>query len=401
MFNSMTKRLSTSMISRLRNRLDLPGLAKSPLRRSISVNRQRYEVLAEDVFRRILCWERKRAERSGKGCLLMLGEMESLRRAEEGQRTLRRIAAALYKCTRDTDIVGWYREGGVLGAIFTEVNKANGCAPESLIRAKVTAELRDDLGAERFGQIHLSFYTFPDDWDQADSRGPADKVLYPDLVERSEEQRAAYVVKRLVDIAGSLLALVLGSPLWVAISLAIKLTSKGPILFKQERVGWYGRRFTFLKFRSMKCANDPGIHREYVRRLIAGAADSTPGNGNQKAVYKIPDDPRVTRVGKFLRTTSLDELPQFINVLRGEMSLVGPRPPIPYEVEVYQPWHRSRVLEARPGITGLWQVRGRSRLNFNDMVRLDLRYARTWSLGSDLRIALQTPRAVLSCQGAY
>ncbi|PYR95687.1 MAG: polyprenyl glycosylphosphotransferase, partial [Acidobacteria bacterium] len=147
-------------------------------------------------------------------------------------------------------------------------------------------------------------------------------------------------------------------------------------------------RFKLLKFRSMKCVNDRSIHQEYVRRFIAGEADSARVDHNQNVVYKIQDDARVTRVGKFLRKTSLDELPQFINVLKGEMSLVGPRPPIPYELEAYQIWHRRRVLEAKPGITGLWQVNGRSRITFNEMVRLDLQYAKTWSLWLDIKILL-------------
>ena len=151
----------------------------------------------------------------------------------------------------------------------------------------------------------------------------------------------------------------------------------------------------------MKCANDPSIHQEYIKRFIAGDTGAPQNGGNQEAVYKIKNDPRVTRVGRFLRRTSLDELPQLINVLKGEMSLVGPRPPIPYEMEAYQPWHWSRVLEAKPGITGLWQVNGRSRLKFDDMVRLDLHYARTWSLATDIKILLQTPRAVFFCEGAY
>jgi lipopolysaccharide/colanic/teichoic acid biosynthesis glycosyltransferase len=204
-----------------------------------------------------------------------------------------------------------------------------------------------------------------------------------------------------MDIAGSIAALILFSPLFALIALAIKLTSKGPILFKQERVGRYGLRFTFLKFRSMECDNDARIHREYVKRFISGEADSARVSHTEDVVYKIQDDPRVTRVGKFLRKTSLDELPQFINVLKGDMSLVGPRPPIPYELEGYQIWHRRRVLESKPGITGLWQVNGRSRLKFDDMVRLDLQYAKTWSLWLDIKILLRTPRAVLFGAGAY
>jgi lipopolysaccharide/colanic/teichoic acid biosynthesis glycosyltransferase len=203
-----------------------------------------------------------------------------------------------------------------------------------------------------------------------------------------------------MDIVGSIIALIVFSPLFALIALAIKLTSRGPILFKQTRIGQYGTMFTFLKFRSMKCENDPTIHREYVKRFITGEVDSRRAGHSRSVVYKIQEDPRITRVGKFLRKTSLDELPQFINVLKGNMSLVGPRPPIPYEVEMYHVWHRRRVLEAKPGITGLWQVSGRSRTKFDDMVRLDIRYARTWSVWRDLMILLQTPLAVLSGEGA-
>jgi lipopolysaccharide/colanic/teichoic acid biosynthesis glycosyltransferase len=142
--------------------------------------------------------------------------------------------------------------------------------------------------------------------------------------------------------------------------------------------------------------NESKIHEQYVRKLISGAL-GVPENG----VFKIQNDPRVTAVGHFLRKTSFDELPQFWNVLIGEMSLVGPRPPLPYEVEVYALWHRRRLLEARPGITGLWQVTGRSRTCFDDMVRLDLHYTQSSSLWLDLKILVQTPRAILAGDGAY
>jgi len=147
--------------------------------------------------------------------------------------------------------------------------------------------------------------------------------------------------------------------------------------------------------------NDASVHREYVRNLIAGKVEGKPSNGNGTEVYKITGDARVTAVGRLLRRTSLDELPQLLNVIRGEMSLVGPRPAIPYEVEAYEAWHRSRLLEAKPGITGLWQVNGRSRVKFDDMVRLDIRYARTWSLWLDIKILARTPFAVLIGEGAY
>jgi lipopolysaccharide/colanic/teichoic acid biosynthesis glycosyltransferase len=197
------------------------------------------------------------------------------------------------------------------------------------------------------------------------------------------------------------LALLLFAPVLLAIALAIKLTSKGPVFFRQKRVGQYGEQFVFLKFRSMHVNNDASAHKAFVRQLIAGQTAGNPANGNGQAVYKLTKDPRITAVGAFLRKTSLDELPQFWNVLRGEMSLVGPRPAIAYEVEAYDIWHRRRVLEAKPGITGLWQVNGRSRIKFDDMVRLDLRYAKTWSPWMDLKILMRTPAAVVFGDGAY
>jgi lipopolysaccharide/colanic/teichoic acid biosynthesis glycosyltransferase len=148
--------------------------------------------------------------------------------------------------------------------------------------------------------------------------------------------------------------------------------------------------------------NDDGNHKEYVRKLIAGTAEKQPSNaknGNGTGVYKLTDDARITPIGALLRNSSLDELPQFFNVLMGEMSLVGPRPALPYEVGAYDLWHRRRLLEVKPGITGLWQVNGRNRVTFDEMVRLDLAYARAWSLWLDIKILLCTPRAIL--EGAY
>ena len=206
-------------------------------------------------------------------------------------------------------------------------------------------------------------------------------------------------------MSGSLLLLTICSPLLLIVAIAVKLTSTGPILYRQPRVGQYGKPFTFLKFRSMYTDNDATVHKDYVMQLIAGRAERHPtngnGNGDGAGVYKLTNDKRITRVGGFLRRTSLDELPQLLNVLTGEMSLVGPRPAIPYEVAAYQTWHRRRILEVKPGITGLWQVNGRGRVQFDDMVRLDLRYARDWSPWLDLKILLRTPRAVILGAGAY
>jgi len=322
-------------------------------------------------------------------------------RANRKQRVLTRILSALSCSTRETDIVGWYRGSAILGVIFTEVREAERNALQSLVLAKLSEALRSSLGAEDVDQIRISFHFFPENWDKPNTSRLSDEKLYPDLFERNEARKYRHVVKRVMDIVGSVVALILFCPLFALIALTIKLTSKGPVLFKQTRIGQYGTIFTFLKFRSMMPANDPGIHREYVKRFIIGEVDSDRSGRSQNVVYKIQEDPRITRVGKFLRKTSLDELPQFINVLKGDMSLVGPRPPIPYELEVYHAWHRRRVLEVKPGITGLWQVDGRSRTKFDDMVRMDLRYARMWSPWLDLMILLRTPRAALSGNGAY
>jgi lipopolysaccharide/colanic/teichoic acid biosynthesis glycosyltransferase len=183
-------------------------------------------------------------------------------------------------------------------------------------------------------------------------------------------------------------------PLFVILAILVKLTSRGPVLFCQKRVGRYGKEFNFYKFRTMYTGNDPRIHQEYVTKLIAGDLNESSG------VYKIVNDPRITPVGRFLRKSSLDELPQFFNILKNDMSLVGPRPPLPYEFERYQTWHKRRVLELKPGLTGLWQVEGRSRTTFDEMVRMDLRYAIERSLWVDVKIILQTPSAMFSGRGA-
>jgi exopolysaccharide biosynthesis polyprenyl glycosylphosphotransferase len=248
--------------------------------------------------------------------------------------------------------------------------------------------------------IRVSFHVFPDDLNLENGSRPADKSLYPDLHPQDKSAKASQSLKRSIDIIGSICALLLFSPLLILIAIAIKLTSRGPILFKQVRLGQFGARFTFFKFRSMYVQNNAKIHQDYINQFISGSHEPAQPDG-KSGIYKIQNDPRVTPVGRFLRKTSLDELPQFLNVLKGEMSLVGPRPPIPYEVEKYELWHRRRFLELRPGITGLWQVEGRSRTRFDEMVRLDLKYARTWSPWLDIKILLRTPAAVLKGDGAY
>jgi len=210
------------------------------------------------------------------------------------------------------------------------------------------------------------------------------------------------VIKRMMDIVGGSLALLLSAPLFLVIAIVIKLSSNGPVFFRQQRVGQHGKSFIMFKFRSMHVNSDASVHQQWFKSFHSGKAERHRTNDDKgNGTYKLPNDPRVTKVGRFLRRTSLDEVPQFINVLKGDMSLVGPRPPIPYEVDAYQAWQRGRILQAKPGITGLWQVSGRSRVSFDEMVRLDLRYARTWSIWLDIRILLKTPAAVFFGEGAY
>lgn len=198
----------------------------------------------------------------------------------------------------------------------------------------------------------------------------------------------ARILKRTFDLIFATVAIVLLLPLWLLIAVLIKLDSRGPVFYTQERVGMDGRLFLLYKFRTMQANADAEVHREYQRAFIAGHAEANVGN-ETKPTYKLLADPRITRIGKILRRTSLDEVPQLLNVLSGDMSLVGPRPPIPYEVEAYELWHRKR-LDMKPGLTGLWQVSGRNRLPFEEMVRLDLFYIENWSLLLDLKIILRT-----------
>jgi lipopolysaccharide/colanic/teichoic acid biosynthesis glycosyltransferase len=358
-------------------------------------------VLNEGAFHRMISLERKRTERSRKPFLLMLLDMGDAAPVGNHGKALEKILTALAITTRETDVTGWYRTNAVVGVMFTELGVDDPNSTLTTMMTRVSETLRSNLSAKQFSEISISFHLFPEEWNHDIPQRPSNPTLYPDLARRDHARKFFCVTKRIMDIVGSALALLVFSPVLLAIAVAVKLTSKGPVFFQQKRVGQYGEQFVFLKFRSMYVNNDCSVHQEYVKQLIAGNAQRQPGNGNGEGVFKLTGDTRITWVGAFLRRTSLDELPQFVNVLRGEMSLVGPRPAIAYEVESYAVWHRRRVLEAKPGITGLWQVNGRSSIKFDDMVRLDLRYAKSWSPWLDLKILLRTPVAVVFGDGAH
>src|SRR6516225_4388417 len=361
----------------LNGQLGAPDQPKDASKENGSTSDRHSSVLTEESFIRLLSLERRRAERSRRQFMLMLVHVrKALQTKPDG--VLQKVVLALSRSTRDTDLKGWYERDSIIGVILTEIDPANICAALNAVHNKVGVALRAELALRQVNDIHISFHLFPEVWDSDDKDSPADSTLYPDLL-NGDRRKISRIVKRAMDTVGS------------------KLTSKGPVLFKQERIGQRGRKFTFLKFRSMYFGAAPNIHEHYVKRFISGQADPASHGG----AFKLTNDPRITPLGKILRKSSLDELPQLFNVLKGEMSLVGPRPPVMYEFQSYDQWHRRRLLEAKPGMTGLWQVDGRSRTRFDDMVRLDLEYARTWSPWLDVKILLKTPRAVLSGEGAY
>jgi lipopolysaccharide/colanic/teichoic acid biosynthesis glycosyltransferase len=356
------------------------------------------EVLAENVFHSMLTLERRRAERSRKPFVLMLLDANLENGAAEA--ILKKAVSVIVASTRETDLVGWYKHDAILGIIFSEVSIEGDLPITETLRTKIETAFIKHLGRELAAKIAVSVHVFPESFDKDGSGWVADSKLYPDLKRKVSRKRLPLVIKRAIDILASACLLLVLSPILSVIVALIKLTSKGPVVYEQERLGQFGARFKCLKFRTMYTNNDPKIHQEYVQQFIAGKDGLDNSQGSGKPVYKLVKDPRVTFIGAFLRKTSLDELPQFWNVLRGEMSLVGPRPPVPYEFEVYDIWHRRRVLEVKPGVTGLWQVSGRNRTRFDEMVRLDLRYCQTWSIWLDLKILFATPWAVFNGGGA-
>jgi lipopolysaccharide/colanic/teichoic acid biosynthesis glycosyltransferase len=356
------------------------------------------QMCTEAEFTNLVRLERRRAERSRKPFLLMLLAQKAPEERNGRERYIDNVASAVSASIRETDAIGWYESNRIIGVIFTEIASASQEIISTIVQ-RVDSSIQRVVVDDR-ATIAMSWYLFPDTDEESYPRQPA-LALYPDLQYREIVQQPFRSIKRVIDIAVSLIALILLAPVFAAVSIAIKLSSAGPIVFRQERIGHNHAPFTFLKFRSMRSDSQPDSHRRYITQFIAGEAKGDSVRKDGAVVYKIVGDPRVTPVGHLLRRTSLDELPQLINVLRGDMSLVGPRPPLPYELEVYDIWHKRRLMEAKPGITGLWQISGRSRVKFDDMVRLDLRYAQKWSLWMDIKILLQTPRAILSGEGAY
>lgn len=343
-------------------------------------------ILPKIYFLNGLRIEKRRAERSKTPLSIVLFTIqENGNGAKEERKTYtRHFLDYLNKVTREMDIKG-YLDDGKIGLLLPDTDeggvklcvekiiKGNGHIPLSVITASYPDHIFQELLNE--GENHPNLFSLY-----------LDETMNPHWFQKA--------LKKGIDIIGAIAGIILFSPIMLIVALAVKITSPGPIIFRQTRLGLKGRRFPFYKYRSMYLNMDDRIHREYVSNLIEGQLEKVNQGEEGNPFFKIKDDPRITRVGKIIRKLSIDELPQFFNVLKGEMSLVGPRPPIPYEIENYKPWHLRRILEMKPGITGLWQVSGRSKTTFDEMVRLDLRYVQNWSVWLDLKILFRTVKEV-------
>jgi len=357
---------------------------KSPPAQDVNIER----LLPREVFRKIIDRERARANRTGEIFSLVVYILQG---GSEKHETLQLLADTLSSNIRSIDAAGWL-DSQHIGVLLPET---------------------DSVGAERFAKkinhetlslqllSNYEIFTYPSETltnpedeslSEENKRTQMRSSFWDGLNTKHAQRKSDYIfcltrriLKRSFDCFGAAICLLLLSPLFLFISAFIKVVSPGPVFFKQQRVGYGGHPFTFLKFRTMRQGADSSEHQAYLATLI---------NGDSDKMTKLDHDPQIIPGGNMLRKSCLDELPQLFNVLHGEMSLVGPRPPIPYEVKEYQSWHRGR-FDALPGMTGLWQVSGKNRLSFREMVRLDIRYAKERSLWMDLKILFRTPLAIL------
>ena len=353
-------------------------------------------IISEQLFRGTLMKERKRADRLNQPLVLLIVALKDRVDAQYPSIWVP-VIEALATVTRETDVLGWFEAHTAIGIILPEVHDSEAVRMSEL-EDRFCGELVKRSDADTIERLSIRLHLHSDPKRMAaEARS---RIAAPDFPESQTLTERATIydwIKRGLDVIGSSMLLALLAPLLLVIAAAVKLKSNGPVFFEQERMGQKMKPFKMLKFRTMHANADHKLHHEYVTRFIQSGNDAQAGDAR---IFKLTNDPRVTPIGSFLRKTSLDELPQLLNVLRGDMSLVGPRPPLPYEVEQYKSWHCRRVLDAKPGITGLWQVTGRSRTTFDEMVRLDLRYARTCSIWTDIKILLATPAAVFSGKGA-
>lgn len=344
----------------------------------------------ETVFDDMLQRERKRTERSQQPFALIMVEIKNLTKVK-AKKSIRRLSVILDECFREIDIQGWYKQHSVIGIICPEVAKKSVQA----LQKKVESALEEAFPVDFRDELDVSYICFPEAATIEKVEANTQLSVYPEFKPNNVKKISADVLKRAMDLTLATVGLTLLFPVFILVSLLIKVTSPGPVFFRQKRVGFGGRQFTFLKFRSMHVNNDESEHKAFIKQFINANTEPT----DDTKPFKIVKDKRVTPIGRFLRKTSLDELPQLINVLLGDMSLVGPRPPIPYEVDEYRIWHRRRVMEVKPGITGFWQVYGRSQTSFENMVRMDIFYIKYRNLFLDIMLLLKTPFSLF--KGAY
>lgn len=358
-------------------------------------NRVNDGIYGEKEFMRVLARERARAERSDHHFSLVVFETRCGKQPHSNAQT--HLLDELHARMRTTDEAGWLRQNRI-GAILHNATAQNGWLFAKNIQMSLLAD-----GT----QLLCSVYSYPPQQQNGTtSTGDTPEKQVAETTTGQQLNRDCPVEdfqpnyakkmtrkKRCLDLLGSLLGLIILSPLFILLWCLIKTVSPGPVIYKQTRIGLGGRPFTFLKFRTMAINANTNNHREYLSSLING------NKGEQNcapAMTKLDDnDKNIIIFGKLIRKTYLDELPQLINVLRGDMSLIGPRPPIPYEVAEYQLWHTGR-FDMTPGMTGLWQVSGKNRLTFDQMVRLDIQYIRKQSLWMDLKILTLTPWVIAS-----
>lgn len=347
-----------------------------------------HDFLNPEEFRRELDREKHRTDRSESPFTLMLFGFEP----EPGipgkiNGELKELASVVQRVTRASDCKGWFLNGDKfqVGVLMPDTKPEESAHLYNRVRDGLRPALKNKFN------VTTTVYTYPAHLESSsgyrglslegnDSTG---SIVFSKPVEQIP------MWKRSLDVIGALMAIILLSPIWIMISLFIKLVSPGPVFFKQKRVGMDGKYFMMIKFRTMSVKVDPDAHRRYVETLIR----SDSGN-NDKPMVKLENRPEIIPGGKIIRSLCLDEIPQLLNVLKGEMSLVGPRPAMEYEVQQYADWHHKR-LNALPGMTGLWQVSGKNRLTFNEMVRLDIRYTRQMSLNNDLKILVKTIPAIM------
>lgn len=322
------------------------------------------------IFKALLLHERSRSSRDGSEFSLAVFDVSAM---ISNSRGMKQIVCGVREKMRSIDEIGWF-DARNIGVLLPLTNLQGGRRFAARVSESVTVAL---------GSIPWTVYTHPTHWlpgGNGDSEHQSQEAQLSILLGSAFSLRVP-AWKRCMDMVGSLVLIALLSPVFLLISIYIKSISPGRALFRQKRVGYQGKLFTFMKFRTMHENNDPGAHRDHLKELIKG--------GMPMEKLDAGADPRIILGGKILRKTCLDELPQLFNVLRGEMSLVGPRPCIPYEAEEYLRWHTHR-FDILPGMTGLWQVSGKNRLSFEQMIRLDISYAKKMSLLLDLKILLLT-----------